>query len=664
MTRLVRLVPFLLLAAWFAGMSVLLDHAVRLFERRTTPDPANLAAPAPWRDSRLFVDPDSYAWLSYARDLRESPHFRVRFTRMDNAPFGRPVHWAQLPVWSLCAIAAGLEAVGIPAPGSLELAGRILLPLLGFLFFSALWFFLHRRIPPLLAALVVLSLAVALFWDFHPLRPDHHGFHLAAAAAFVLPLLFSSFGLAPPSRRGRLPFILSGFFGGVALWLGATVFYFALAAAALAAVLAIFPKPSSASPVTPRLWRLWGIAGFASSLFFWLLEYAPNHFGMRLEANHPLYALSFLGIGETLCCFACWRHQNRRLSPAFLAHFAFAVAAAASLPALVLFGPADWYIPRSPLMLRLHARDIDEFLSLAAFASVKSRSFAALLLPPLLPAIAAIPLLRRPFSRRALFALPFFFVFLALFLWQNRWERFTAFSAALLFLAAVSAPPPPLRHPLFSRFLPPALLLLQLCWGLWNNMSALPALFRGLATDPAYLRAFQFRALAAQIRPAISSPDVVPTPHASAPVVLAPAEFAPSLWYFARIPSLASLYWENLPGNAAAAAAFADPDPDAPSAAAVVASRRVSHLFMLEGAQDALFFDHLHTGIYSHPHAAHTLAGILAGALPDVPLPPWLAVDPALNNLANPSLYTYVPPRCFFVPVRFPLRIYSLRPPS
>lgn len=663
--------PILLLALWLGGMTVLLDRAVDLFASRTTTTPPRLASPAPWRSSRLFVDPDSYAWLSYARDLRESPHFRVRFTHMDNAPFGRPVHWAQLPIWSLCAIAATLEAVGIPSPDSLELAGRALLPLVAFFFFSALWLYLRRRVPHLLAALVVLSLAVALIWDFHPLRPDHHGFHLAAAAAFVLPLLFSSFGFAPPSRRTRLPFIFSGFFGGVALWLGATVFFFTLAAAALAAALAVFPKSSSDTPVNPEVWRLWGLCGFASSLFFYLLEYAPSHFSMRLEANHPLYALSFLGIGECLFLFMCFRHQNRRLSFSFCLHALLALAAAAALPLLVLFGPVAWYLPRSTLMLRLHARHIDEFISLRTFASVRSRPFIGFLFPPILPALAAIPFLRRDPSRKLLFALPFFLVFLALFLWQNRWERFAILAAMLPLLAVAPAPSSNVsgREPCnrrilraLFRFLPVILLIVHLSWFLWNKTAALPSYLRGRNTDPTWRAALQDRALATQFRPALADSAVTPTPNASSPLVLAPGEFAPYLYYFARIPSISSLYWENLDGNAAAAAAFADSAPDAPVARSIVASRRISHLFMLEGPTDALIFDDLHTGIYSQAHAAATLAGTLAGAIPGTPLPPWLAVDTDLNRLANPDLFAYVPASDSFVPLRLPVRIYSLMP--
>ena len=494
MKALFRHYPILLLALWFAGMSVLLDRSVAIFGQRTTADTTSLATPAPWRQSRLFVDPDSYAWLSYARDLRASSHFRVRFTPLDNAPFGRAVHWAQLPVWGLCAIASALECVGIPPPGSLELAGRILLPLLGFLLFSGVWLFLRRRIPPQWAALVVLAAAVTLFWDFHPLRPDHHGFHLAAAFCFALPLLFSSFGFGAASARDFRPYVLSGVFGGCALWLGATVFYFNLAAASAALFLALLPRRAAGTPPqNPLVWRFWGFSGAAASLFFWLLEYAPNHFSMRLEVNHPLYALSFLGVGETLFWIARYRHVSPTLSPLRIAHLLLALAAAALLPALILFGPVDWYIPRSTLMLRLHARYIHEFLPLHVFAPQNGRRFLPALLLAVGPGLAALALLllhakrmegHPLLQRRAFFALPFFALCWALFLGHFRWEHFAALAAFLPVLTVANDAP---VFPSRSRLLLALAVAAQLAASLWGQCSPLPGFFRETRTDTVYL---------------------------------------------------------------------------------------------------------------------------------------------------------------------------------
>ena len=382
---------------------------------------------------------------------------------------------------------------------------------------------------------------------------------------------------------------------------------------------------------------------------------------MRLEANHPVYAISFLGIGECLCLLARLRHDPAtHISHRFVLHAAVALAAAVLLPILVLFGPAGWYIPRSTLMLRLHARHIQEFWSLRVLCAEQGDSLPFVLLLRLLPALAALPfLLRRPLRRPALFSLTLLAVFLPFYLWQNRWELFVLLYA-LLPVLAVPAPnptaaPSPRRNAILS-----IALLVPLSIALWRNLSPLPAYFRGTSFDPAALFSFQCRALATQFLPALA--DAEATPNAETPAVLAPADLAPYFWYYARIPSVTSYYWENLPGFAAAAEAFADTAPGAPAARAVAESRRLSHLLVFEGAREAMLYADLRDGIYSKPHAARTLAGILSGAAPGTPLPSWLGVDPVLNRLANPPLFTFVPPADSFVSHPFPIRIYSLVP--
>jgi tetratricopeptide (TPR) repeat protein len=56
----------------------------------------------------------------------------------------------------------------------------------------------------------------------------------------------------------------------------------------------------------PSLWRVWGWSGAATSIFFYLVEYFPSHLGMRLEVNHPLYALAWAGGGEIIFRLCRW----------------------------------------------------------------------------------------------------------------------------------------------------------------------------------------------------------------------------------------------------------------------------------------------------------------------------------------------------------------------
>lgn len=64
-------------------------------------------------------------------------------------------------------------------------------------------------------------------------------------------------------------------------------------------------EKTSLGRTDPTLWRVWGCAAGLASLFFYLLEYAPAHFSMRLEVNHPLYSLALVGAGDVMCRL-CW----------------------------------------------------------------------------------------------------------------------------------------------------------------------------------------------------------------------------------------------------------------------------------------------------------------------------------------------------------------------
>ena len=55
------------------------------------------------------------------------------------------------------------------------------------------------------------------------------------------------------------------------------------------------------SCIEPGLLRTWSRVGAAVSVLAYLIEYFPSHLGWRLEVNHPLYALAWLGGGELLC---------------------------------------------------------------------------------------------------------------------------------------------------------------------------------------------------------------------------------------------------------------------------------------------------------------------------------------------------------------------------
>lgn len=657
-----------LLAGWFGGMGWGIDAALRKFERHTTATPPHVDSGESWRHARLFIDPDAYLWLSYARDLRQSGHFRLRRTNADNAPCGREMHWSHLPIWSLMTLSAAFEKAGAAPPIALELAGRCLMPLTGFLSFSALILFLRRRIGPGAAALCALAPAALLLWDFHPLRPDHHAFQIMAAFFCGLALLFSGFGWTPSNRAdggARRLFFLSGILGGIGLWLGATIFYFSLAALALAAAVVLLVSPgaseSAGQSMRPERWRHWSWAGAGTALLFYAVEYAPGPFPLRLEVNHPLYALSWLGIGEGLYLLARWKHVDRRLSAPRLSHAGLALLAAATLPALVLFGPESSYLPRTLLMARLHARHIHEFLTAQAFAAQNNENFYFLLLRFIGPGLACAgiwlylqPKLRLAFSARlmARFALPVFVLFTTLLLWQIRWRSFAAMSSLLLAIAAICA----LRSSGEQLARRTALLvatLLGLQWLIGLGIGLHPLLLMGRVSkiDPLYFKALQLRNLMVNLKQSFPA-----TPLR----LLAPSEMAPVAYYFGVGDGIGSLYWENLYGMETSAECYADPLPGN-RAQEIVAERQITHVVMNEGAQDALMFYYLHTGRDDQSGASQTVGGALTGV--GMEIPPWLRFDEKLNATVNPGLYTFVPAIGQWAPTRLATRIYTVVSP-
>ncbi len=310
------------------------DRAAQSFNLSTIPPNTIDGVPEP----RFFLETDSYAWLAHTRDLMNSGDWRIRRTYMDNAPYGRETHWSHLLIWTLRGMATAImAATGWPTARAVELAGVWVMPVFQILFLSIAFLAVCRKMGGLPAAALVFvfltfeGLSVAFF----PLKPDHHVFQFFFTLASFACLQFGGMGWirttrdpidAPPVDRG-LPatparadaqrwFIASGVFGGLALWLGATVWLISLAVVALAMLpaLPLFHSPPKDETYVPVLWRSWAAAGCLVGLVCYLLEYAPHHFSMHLEANHPLYWISWIGVAAGIEQLARLR---RPLAPDF-----------------------------------------------------------------------------------------------------------------------------------------------------------------------------------------------------------------------------------------------------------------------------------------------------------------------------------------------------------
>ncbi len=673
-------IVLLLLAAWYAGMAWMTDRGVRRVEAATTLSPPTPDPAEPWRARRFFIDPDSYAWLSYARDLRASSHVRVRRTLADNAPFGREVHWAQGPIWMLAGLAWALErAGGLSPPLALECAGRMLMPAVGFVFSASVFLFLARRRRLFFAFLAAVPMAVCTSYNFHTLRPDHHGFQIALIVAALLGWLEGGMGWIrmraadgsggaglPTYRSARRHFIWAGVFSGMALWLGATVFAFALFAFAIGTAFVLGTARAAETKgavLCPDLFRWWGAAGAATSLFFYLAEYAPSHFAMRLEANHPLHALCFLGVAEGLRALARWKQDRASFGWTDALPAAAGILAAAVLPALLLFGPESWVLPRSPFMLRLHGRFIVEFRSLWE-SGAWSNHFDHL---PLLLAGAvaggwsAVLLVRGriPFSRRApvLFSCFVSLYYFLLSCGQVRWVQFLNPCLVLLiahgWLAACGSgcETSAARAGRWGCLLAGLLALAPAAGSAAEQVWAVRRLNRVERMSDLWLRMMLQRNFLLEAKAAV--------PPGRPFRWMLPVELAPAAYYFGAGSAVGSLYWENAEGLRATAEFFGDPLPGARTYA-IAGERALTHVVVdaERGEGDAYSYYHLLTARDDYPGVADTVGYALAM---DARLDSdWLHLDERLTALAAQPYYVFLPEENRWTPFRLPLRVYAV----
>ncbi len=674
-------VGIVLLALWYGGTLWATDAGIRRVEAHTATSPTTESS-APWQAMRFFGDPDAYYWLSFARDLRASGHLRVRHTFADNAPYGRGVHWAQLPIWSLAILSFALErAGGLSPPIALEWAGRLLMPLLGFMFFSALLIVLVRRLGRAIALLTVLPMAISCHYEFHTMRPDHHGFQIAFAVASLLSLLLSGVGWTRISsvnglhRGAGIPSwavarrwaIASGICGGMALWLGATGFFFLLFAIAAGTAIALLcSSPSDARgdfSLRPALFRWWGCTGAVTSLFFYLLEYAPSHFSMRLEVNHPLYALCFLGTAECLRAIALWKQNPLAFRRREAGFASLAFLAAAALPTLVLFGPVAWYLPRLPIMLHLHSRFITEFLSPA---NPEVRAIYLTRIPLLMVGGGALGLAILLFRRKDLpvayraplrvLATASFLLFL-LFCWQGRWLLYLPpffFLLAAFGLAALrecAALAPSRRRGTRLPFVLGLLLLLQAGHAAVPHLRSIRDMLRVERMDARWNRHMLQRNLLLQLKA-----DAKGVPMR----LVAPVEMAPAIYYFGVGRSIGSLYWENLDGLTAAAEFLGDPLPGV-RACEIARERGITHVLLNKDFHEAFMCYNLLVGKPDRPGLLNTVGGILSGEADPTP-PAWLRQDYRLSLLASQSYSIFIPLISRWISFNTPMRIYAIQP--
>jgi len=363
------------------------------------------------------VGVDGCHWIMHTQKLLQDGGWRIRFTNIDNSADGREIHWSHGFIWWLIALGNIHSSItGMPLPASVEAVAPYANTLLLVFLIASLPWVMYRRFGPIAAGGLALGLSsIYVFFEFFMVgNVDHHG--IAAASALSCALLLAVGGAgwvsaertlqAKPkqgkktfeymidSKAARRFFIGSAIAGSAALWVSAATAvptFFGIGLGALISVY-FFGRHTSSDETHyfPELWRWWGITGCCGSLFFYLLEYFPFHMGMRLEVNHPLYALAWIGGGEILTRLATWRvsgikpWQGKSATPIFMA----AIAAVLLLPLLVVVYPERFFWIADNFLWQFHKDYIHEFKTIWAWT--KGRSIAAFINVALFPLISIV----------------------------------------------------------------------------------------------------------------------------------------------------------------------------------------------------------------------------------------------------------------------------------
>jgi hypothetical protein len=653
MTPFTRLAPHAWLAALLLALAfIALDASqrIRSFEKISSVSNALVAPPATdaasptgyENNQRHLILPrygiDGYHWLMQTQQMAATGDARIRHVDYDNAPDGREVHWASPFRWWLSLLARIDHAItGVPIGQCIERAGLYANPLLLSLFLIALTAYTARHLGSAFATWLALgSLAALPFADYFGAgNPDHHGLIAASALLSVLGLLI---GVSTTSAS-RNAFALSALAGALGLWISSASQVPVLLALGLGSLAAAWLKTPATASLSPDLWRLWGRIGAAASLAAWLIEYFPSHLSWRLEVNHPLYALAWLGGGELLRL--AW--LDRRPA-AFFRSLAsptgvLSLLAIAVLPAVIVLGGTAVFRLNSPFLWSLHHEYISEFQNLpTVLATAGLAPTAVSYWLPWLLLLAAIPLWKKspPAARTALLlaAAPAL-IFAGLGFNQARWNGF-AQAFLLLFLATLHRSLPP--SPRF-RLQPRLALALAAC------LALTPLLWRFIALN--------------NQPPGASKNDIIQLANREvahwlnrragpnrAVVATSPGLSTP-LAFHGGVKTLGTFYWENLDGLEASASFFGARNET--EAHRIAQATGITHLVLVSWSDFVEPYVKLIRGL-KKDDPAPTDAFVLN--LLDTKIPPtWLRPVPCVLP-ANPGLddtavfvYEVVPPQ-------------------
>lgn len=371
---------------------------------------------------------DSFHWIAQTQQMLGRNEWRVREVGYDNAPLGRAVSATSPYRWWLGLIALADHLVSRDPPGlGVERAAVLAEPLLHGLLLVAATGLVAWRFGVVAAVLFSLALAATfpLAANFHPGLPGEHGLARACALGSVLLLVvgvrkltgFIRDAQARADGRQFTPwFSAAGMLGGVGIWVSTSTLVPVLAGVLIGALLSgwLIRRQATTAGVAAFVtaWRTWGIAGGLTTLLAFLIEYAPAHLlSWRLESVHPLYAVSWVGGVELVCCGARGMQRARPTSRIREAAIAVvAVLALACVPVAMAWTESRGFLTPDLLTSWL-SNGLDATVAKDVLAWLHQDGFSARVWATALPLgvllVAAWALVRRatPLEMRAMVAL-------------------------------------------------------------------------------------------------------------------------------------------------------------------------------------------------------------------------------------------------------------------
>ncbi|MFZ4597912.1 MAG: hypothetical protein ACOYNN_04635 [Terrimicrobiaceae bacterium] len=572
---------------------------------------------------------DARWWVIHTERMIEKGEWRARSSDQDNFPVGRSVHWSNLPVWGL----VGLSQFFPATDGQrIQKAAAIFGPVSLLVLVTVISLAILRAFGSLPAAVFCIAClgSYPFLHAFFAGETDHHGLVAAFSMAGVLALVAGvRESAAGQGRKARWFFIASGALGAVAFWISASSQVPVLVGMGLAAIAAAGLAKWTKNPgVPPRLWTTWGATGGILVVVFYLLEYAPDIWHLRLEIIHPIYAFAWIGAGYLLTILTSRINPPRDSEPGrFLIPLALLATSAVALPViLILIAGEQVFLVSDPFLLKLLNDDfIRELQSLWSFlVGPEGDRFQLLFLPlPVAAFVVSLLLLAQkrlptvPARFELLFALIPAIVLQLLALQQVRWSisssaLWMGVTVVIAYLFASNR-----RLGNVWRWASAVVLLVVTFYPLGKIVGSFSTGNSASGGGPVPVQADYFYSLigydvAARVRQSVPG---------SVPVILSGPSSSTELAYSGGARVIGTLYWENRDGLYDAAGIYSETNEEELKQALL--RRGITHIVVFSWDDFTENYPRLRQGLAPNVSPGETcLTGYLAEKRP---LPTWLS---------------------------------------